>query len=222
MTTRATASADRLPLGGRLRARIYDAALLRWTIPWYGAVLGRIHPEGRVLDVGIGTAGALLAQRDLLTRRRLRVVGLDIDPDYVRRARQVVAGAGLEQSIEVRLESFYDHRGGPYDAIYFSGSFMVLPDPRGALDHARTLLTPVGRLYFTQTFERRRSPLLDAIKPRLARITTIDFGRASYFDEFERTLADAGWAVEEKIRLGGKKGRGAFLILAGSNPGQVP
>ena len=220
MTSKATAPPQRPSLVGHLRARLYDAALLRWTIPWYGAVLGRILPGGRVLDVGIGTAGALVAQRALLAQRRLRVVGLDIDRDYVTRAEEVIAGSGLEQSVEVRAESFYDHCGGPYDAIYFSGSFMILPDPRGALSHARTLLPPTGRLYFTQTFERRRSPLLEAIKPRLARITTIDFGRASYFDEFEQTLGAAGWTIEEKVRLGGHTGRGAFLVVAGPGAGQ--
>jgi hypothetical protein len=52
------------------------------------------------------------------------------------------AGAGWQ----VRLQSVYDHRDGPYDAVYFSGSFMLLPDRTGCLKHVRTLLTPEGTL----------------------------------------------------------------------------
>ena len=90
----------------------------------------------------------------MLAEKRLRVSGLDIERAYVDRCRRAVGReGGSTASSTPRLESVYDHRGGPYDAAYFSASFMLLPDPPAALRHVRTLLVPDGRIYFTQTFE---------------------------------------------------------------------
>jgi SAM-dependent methyltransferase len=114
-------------------------------------VIGRLPDGCRLLDVGIGTGGALVANATEVMRKRLRIIGVDIDGDYVERCNRALAGAGLAAEVEARCESIYDHGGGPYDAIYFSASFMLLPDPAAALRHVTTLLDGGGRIYFTQT-----------------------------------------------------------------------
>src|SRR5262249_47606114 len=125
----------------RARAKIYDAAIVqRMTAGWYRAVLSRLAPGCRLLDVGIGTGSALLANADVIVAKQLRVTGVDIDAAYVERCNRAVVGAGLGDHVTARLESVYDHGGGPYDAAYFSASFMLLPDPPAALHHLRTLL----------------------------------------------------------------------------------
>jgi ubiquinone/menaquinone biosynthesis C-methylase UbiE len=118
----------------------------------------------------------------------------------------------------VRLESIYDHRGGPYDAAYFSGSFMLLPDPPAALRHVAGLLTPGGRVYLTQTFEHERSRVLDIVKPLLRFVTTIDFGRVTYEPEFQRALAEAGFGLEKREILHAGKHRSSKLVVAVRQP----
>ncbi|WP_444679218.1 SAM-dependent methyltransferase [Halomonas sp. E19] len=113
------------------RSAVYDFLILRLTARWYAEVLASLPEGAGVLDVGIGTAGALLANADLVRRKRLRVTGIDIDADYVHRARRRLHGTPLADQVQVHLESVYDHCGGPYAAIYFSGSFMLLPEPEG-------------------------------------------------------------------------------------------
>src|SRR5512141_1804771 len=98
------------------------------TASWYRAVLERLPPGCRLLDVGIGTGSALVANAALLRARAIDVVGLDVDADYVARCVQSVRRAGLSDRVAAQLVSVYDHHGGPYDAVYFSGSFMLLPD----------------------------------------------------------------------------------------------
>ena len=87
-------------------------------------MLDRLPAGCHLLDVGIGTGSALLANRGVLLDKAVQVTGVDIDPAYVARCRTAVAEAGLSDRIEVRLESIYDHRGGPY-----GGAYPAVPPP---------------------------------------------------------------------------------------------
>jgi SAM-dependent methyltransferase len=197
-----------------LRASAYDLLISRMTASWYRAVLMRLPAGCRLLDVGIGTGAALLANAPLLRRRNVRVTGVDVDGDYVERCRREASRAGLADRIEVRLESVYEHRGGPYDAVYFSASFMLLPDPPRALHHVTALLALGGRIYFTQTFEHERSRLTERVKPLLRLVTTIDFGRVTYEKDFRAALASAGVETEEIETIGDGRRRSSRLVAA--------
>lgn len=195
-----------------MRARVYDLLIVPLTSSWYGAVLGRLPAGSRLLDVGIGTGSALLAHADLLRRRDLSVTGVDIDADYVAHCAREIARHGVADRVTVRLESIYDHRGSPYDAAYFSGSFMLLPDPPAAVRHVASLLAPGGRIYFTQTFEHERSRVMEVVKPMLRRLTTVDFGRVTYEADFGRALAAAGVECEERVVLHAGLRRSVLLL----------
>lgn len=197
-----------------MRAALYDLAIVSLTASWYEAVLSRLVHGCRLLDVGIGTGGALLTHADRIRALDLRITGVDIDGDYVARCTRRVARHGLTHHVTARVESIDDHRGGPYDAAYFSGSFMLLPDPPAAVRHVVSLLTPDGRLYFTQTFEHERSPALERLKPLLRRLTTIDFGRVTYEDDFRRALEAGRVAIDERVVLHAGRRRSALLLSA--------
>lgn len=201
-----------------MRGWMYDAALIRLTSGWYREVLQRVPEGATVLDVGIGTAGALIRCADLLRDRDLRVVGVDIDEDYVRRAHRRIEQAGLSDRVRVEHTALQDHAGGPYDAVYFAASFMLFPSPVEALAHARRLLAPGGQVFFTQTFQERTSPMMEKIKPRLRRWTGIDFGSVTYEADFLRTLASASYEVDDHDRLGGNRRRSSRLVVAHPRP----
>lgn len=197
-----------------IRSLVYDALILRLTSRWYAEVLRRVPAGAEVLDVGIGTAGALLANAEAAGRKRLRVTGIDIDADYVERARRRIAGSPLAGSTGVRLESVYDHRGGPYDAVYFSGSFMLLPEPVGALRHCGALLKPEGRIFFTQTIQKRPSRWMEVAKPLLKRVTSIDFGHVTYEHDFRAQIRAAGLELEELAFLEHHGSRASCIAVA--------
>ncbi len=184
-----------------VRGWLYDRAITGLTSGWYRAVLDRLPDGARMLDVGMGTGGALARNADRVRAKDLHVTGLDIDADYHARSVEEMARAGLSAHVAPRLESVYDHAGGPYDAAYFSASLMLLPDPVAALRHVSGLLAPGGRLFFTQTFHHRRSALRERVKPLLRHVTTIHFGRMTYEEEFREVLAAAGLSLEEFVTL---------------------
>ncbi len=197
-----------------MRSTIYNALISKMTAIWYAEVIDRVPYGAQILDVGIGTGQALLANRDALMSRNIHVTGVDIDRTYVDACLAAVAEAGLSDRIEPRLQSVYDHEGGPYDAIYFSASFMLLPSPVGALEHVIGLLKPRGQLYFTQTFEHDRSPTMERLKPLLRLMTTIDFGQVTYEDEFLETLEQGNVDVVENVVIERRRKRSYKLIVA--------
>lgn len=203
------------------RSAIYDFTFARLTARWYRDVLQRVPVDSRILDVGVGTASALVMNAALLRERRIHVTGIDIDLDYVRKARQRVKQKGLGEHIDIRLESIYDHTTDSgttgYDAIYFSASFMLLERPTEALHHVRTLLKPGGHILFTQTFSERRSRLVEFAKPLLGKFTTMEFGRVTYEDEFLRTLRESDFVLEELVVM--KRGAWQSFRLAIAAPG---
>lgn len=200
-----------------LRVWIYDRFVAGLTTDWYREVIDRLPDGARVLDVGIGTGAALARCAHLVRAKGLSVVGLDIDADYLERCRTEMASAELAEQVSPLLASVYDHRGGPYDAVYFSASLMLLPDPVAALEHVSGLLAPRGRVFSTQTFHHRRSPLLERAKPLAHRVTTIHFGRVTYEDEFRATFADAGLELTELVTMRGS--RRSSYRLAVARPG---
>lgn len=197
-----------------MRGIVYDTLILRLTARWYAEVLERLPEGAALLDVGIGTAGALLANAERVRHKRLRIIGIDIDGDYVERARQRLHESPLTEHAEVRLESVYDHRGGLYDAVYFSASFMLLPEPERALRHCRALLNPGGRLYFTQTIQQHPARWMETLKPMLKRITSIDFGRVTYEEDFRAQIHAADLALEEFTLLSRHGSRASCLAVA--------
>jgi cyclopropane fatty-acyl-phospholipid synthase-like methyltransferase len=206
--------------GFRVRSAVYDALIVRMTAGWYRAVLRRLPAGCRLLDVGIGTGAALIANADLLVANDVHVVGVDVDAAYVERCRRTLDQHGLADRVRVRLESIDVHQGGPYDAVYFSGSFMLLPDPAGTLGHVRTLLRAGGSVYFTQTVEHRRSRIVERLKPMLRFLTGIDFGRVTYEPHFRATLKAARYALVDMETL--DRGSRRSAVLAAARPIEDP
>lgn len=203
-----------VPQETMIRSFIYDTLILRLTSRWYAEVLWRVPEGAALLDVGIGTAGALLANSDWVKRKCLRVTGIDVDADYVARAQRRLRDSPLAALVEVRLESFYDHQGGHYDAVYFSGSFMLLPEPEQALRHCRALVNPSGRIFFTQSIRKQPARWMEILKPMLKWVTSIDFGRVTYEDDFKAQIRAAGLELEEFTILAQHGSRASCIAVA--------
>lgn len=208
-------------------ADIYDVVIVWMTARWYAVVFNKLSSGDRVLDVGIGTATALVRNKALLLEKRLSVIGLDYEAAYIRKADQILAEAGLKQAVPEGTDgyrpgefycrafhrSIYDEdlavlceddpaaAAGPadpvpeerrFDAAYFSGSLTVMPDPVAALRAVVPLLkSDSGRIYITQTFQKRSSPVMARVKPLLKYLTTIDFGQLTTEADIDRIISEA-------------------------------
>jgi hypothetical protein len=172
--------------------------------------------------------GALIACESLLRSKHIQVVGIDYDEQYIRQAAAAIKKAGLDDCIRVLPMNVY-HADQPdqrnqivslipsnsnkmeasstspprrcFEAVYFSGSFSLLPDWTGALLAVSYLLKPTKdesnndddtttkrsakKIYITQTYQKQSSWILSWIKPWLRYITTIDFGQLVTVDRIQ-------------------------------------
>lgn len=116
--------------------------------------------------------------------------------------------------MSIRHLDFYNIEnqvGESFDVIIFGSSFMLMPNQHKALEIAKSKfifkigkLSPNGKLYFLLTLYNRKSivtKILDCVKPYLKYLTTVDFGKMTYDDQFEQILAQNKLRVTYKQRV---------------------
>ena len=194
-----------------LSAEIYDFHIVRMTAVWYEATLKRLDVGTKVLDIGIGTASALAQNAELVRSLRLVVHGFDYDGAYVAKAQAVVRAANLAEQVSVSQADVHDPalaktlhvKDGFFDAAYFSGSISLMPEPHKALQNVAKLLAPGGKIFITQTFQNRSSPIMARIKPFLRFLTSVDFGQLVYHSEVEAIIQRANMTIVEDAAIKG-------------------
>ena len=140
----------------------------------HGRFLERVAPGSRVLDVGCG--GGQHAVHMVGRRPDLRVTGLDLSPELVRRARRLAAKAGVADRVEfVQGDALkLDFRDQDFDHVYCAGSIKHWPDQRRGLEECLRVLRPGGRFLVMEAdrscrFSDVRSWTRDTRTPRLLR-----------------------------------------------------
>ena len=168
----------------------------------------------RLLDVGIGNGIMLETFHPLIRSKRLRITGIDIDAGYLKHCQELIEKHRLEDCLEVcheSAETYVPRQAGSFDFVLFGMSFMLLGDQRSVLARARDWLRPGGQVIFVQALFRRRSRLVDWVKPKLKYLTTIDFGRAIYERDFFALLRESGLTVREDRVLKGRGAKGSSI-----------
>ena len=158
----------------------------------------------------------MLRCTDLLVEKDLKVVGIDIDSAYVEAGHEAILAAGMDDRISINVVNFYeakqkvlelvkqlggaeDSDGRFVDAVYFSGSFSLLPDQCLALqlasDFVKTKDGEKGSIFITQTYQRKTPFFLPYMKPLLKYVTTIDFGQLVTEEDILGTFKESGLEV---------------------------
>lgn len=109
-------------------------------------VLGPVNAGDAVLDIGCGSGvDAILAA--MMTGSGGKVVGIDVTPEMLQRARENLSLAGLRnitfEEMSVEAMSFRDEE---FDVVISNGAFNLVPDKSKALSEVFRVLRPGGRL----------------------------------------------------------------------------
>jgi alpha-N-acetylglucosaminidase len=140
----------------------------------------------------------------LIKSKRLNITGIDINPKYLTHCNKMIKKFHLENNFRIiclPIETFEPESGQRFDYILFSMSFMLIKDQRFVLNRLRRMIKPEGKILFFQTMFKRRSALLDFVKPRLKYLTTVDFGVVTYEEDFNKLITEQKLCVEEDRML---------------------
>lgn len=204
-----------------MRNALYNLFIREVTTLCYRNCLEYFTRGSRILDVGIGNGSMIRAFHGLIRSKKLSITGIDINRCYLDHCSILIRKWGLEENMTVLHEPVesYDPPGTPwFDFILFSMSFMLLDEPESVIDRIRPWLRPGGRILFFQTMFRDRSYLMELIKPRLKYVTSVDFGRVIYEEEFFRLLRDKDMVVDKDFLLSRKWFTGEYRLIVTSLP----
>ncbi|MCE5283992.1 MAG: class I SAM-dependent methyltransferase [Deltaproteobacteria bacterium] len=106
--------------------------------------IARYGEAGCILDIGTGPGQLLWAMRKVMPDTRL--VGVDISPSMVTRARRNMETYGRDPRIELRVASaeVLPFAGGTFDRVVSTGSLHHWKDPIRALSEAHRVLKADG------------------------------------------------------------------------------
>lgn len=126
--------------------------------------------QGRLLDIGTGSAWLLVRLRPLAPR--LRLVGADISTAMLRRARRNLAKAGLEGQIEIRQGDagrmpFSD---GQFDLVVSTGSLHHWKTPVAGLNEVHRVLRDGGVALLYDLVKRLPESVDASVKSEFGRL----------------------------------------------------
>ena len=174
----------------RMWAPVYDAALERLFRPGRAAAsrLLSLRPGERVVLVGVGTGQDL----DWIPAG-VDVVGVDLSPHMMARARQRAAERGVPAEFRLADAADTGLPSGAFDAAVLGLVLSVMPDPRAGLTEARRLVRPGGRAVVFDKFAPEGAPPSPARRALnvVTRVGGTDIGR-----RLSELLVGTGWRVE--------------------------
>jgi arsenite methyltransferase len=121
--------------------------------------LGEIHPGERVVDVGCGAGiDSLIAAKKVGPEGR--VIGVDMTPSMLEKARQAAGETGLANVVEFRegYAKALPVEDGWADVVISNGVLNLMPDKSAALEEMSRVLKPRGRLQIGDILVQKAVP----------------------------------------------------------------
>jgi len=121
--------------------------------------LGELHPGERVVDVGCGAGiDALIAAKKVGSEGR--VIGVDMTPSMLEKARRAAKETGLANVVEFRkgYAEALPVADGWADVVISNGVLNLMPDKAAALEEMSRVLKPGGRLQIGDILVQKAVP----------------------------------------------------------------
>jgi len=146
--------------------------------------------NSKILDVGIGTGYTYTQNCDIVKRKNLQIVGVDIDDEYVRQAKHAMIDVYLDEHVRIIKGNIYEIQLelGSFDYVLFSDSYAVIPDVHEMATFCERFLKPTGHMLIISTLFEKYNPYVNWCKERIVSLTTVDFGQMMIKGELENYI----------------------------------
>jgi len=203
-------------------ARLYDVvATLPGIDSWRAQAVEALalSPGDTVVEMGCGTGANLPHLRERVGPEGT-VVGIDLTPGMLRRARERIAGNGWDNVHLARADASRPPIAGPVDAVLSTFLVGLLPDPGAAVDAWLTCLAAEGSIVLlnaTRSDRALAAPLNAAfdVFVRLAAPGGGDDVPPSAAERLEARIDEAAAALARGTTTSGRRRlAGGFVTLA--------
>ena len=160
---------------------------------WRKELWGRI-PDGRVLEVGVGTGRNLDYYRE-----GLNVNAIDISPKMLAKAQTKVARLGIAADLRLMDVQALEFDGSTFDSAVSTFVFCSVPDPVLGLREVSRVLKPSGRAYFVEHVLSARQPMRWTMQRLNGLVSTI--GGANINRDTVANIEAAGFTIIESRDL---------------------
>ncbi|MEV6278759.1 methyltransferase domain-containing protein [Nocardia sp. NPDC051832] len=168
----------------------------------------KLQPGQTVVEIGCGS-GAHLGMLATAVGPEGTVIGVDISPGMLARARQLAEKRGWRNVTLVEDDAMNPTAFDHMDGVFFGLSYAIIPDPRAALRQAWARLAPGGRIVISEGHLPQRLRRLRPFIQTMSRATVLgDVERRPWED-----LAELTDGVETE-RLRG----GLYVITVAQKP----
>jgi len=185
----------------------------------YQNCLKYVCDKASILDVGIGNGVMMDHFHRLIKDKGLHITGIDINKNYLQHCAGNIRQFNLENHVTIHcqpVETFDPPQEARFDYIFFTMSFMLFKNQSPVLDRAPDWLKPNGEILFFQTVFTEKAPLIEFIKPKLKFVTTIDFGKVTYEDQFLGLLQSKNLSVTENRLIKREWFKGEYRMTVAS------
>ena len=174
---------------------IFNSPMERMALQSWRTMLFSELPEGKVLEIGIGTGINI----DHYPRENRIYVGVDISPNMLARARNRATGLGLDIDLKIMDGEHLDFPDNTFDAIVTTCVFCSVSDPIQGLMEARRVLKKDGIALFLEHMRPEGSRLgkaFDIINPLTVKLIGVNINRKTL-----QNITIAGFEIIEERML---------------------
>ena len=186
-----------------IRNFLYDYHIHNTPFFYKYVLENHILDNSNILEIGIGNGSCIEYNSDKIKEKKVKIYGIDIDPDYIKDCEYKIKKCNLEDNVSVKYQDLLTLDDNlKYKYIFFTESYPVISEDLmiNMLKKCNNLLTEDGEIIFIHNLEKKKGYYRDFWKSNIKYIpfVLVDFGRLTTHDDFNNFIEKTDYKINNK------------------------